>query len=182
MSQQLSLPNYVEFTNILQTVEKTAHASFFHGAICGCICGGLMDVNQQWQMLFKNKKKDPTVIKAIKELYEASIQQLKEFSFDFSLLLPDEETDINTRAEALGLWAQGFLIGLKKAKVPITNRQPGEVTESIHDLVEISKVSFGDIATSEEDETAYTELVEYVRLSIIMIFQDLQSNNTNTIH
>ncbi len=182
MSQQLSLPNYIEFTNILQNFQKIAHASFFHGAVCGCICGGMIDINQQWKMFFKGQQKDESVLLALQQLCDASLQQLKEFSFDFSLLLPDDETDINSRAEALGLWSQGFLVGLEQAQVPITNRPPGEVTDSIHDFVEISKISFGDIATTEEDETAYAELVEYVRLSVIMIFQDLQQNNTNTVH
>ena len=91
------------------------------------------------------------------------------------MLLPNDKTDINLRTEALGSWCQGFLSGLKQCHIPLENREPGDITDTLSDITEIAKVNFGDIKTTDEDEMAYFELVEYVRLAVLMLFHELNA-------
>ncbi len=134
-----------------------------------------MDHRLEKSILGKNK--NPKYRESLQQLYEISYHQMSEFSFEFALLLPDDDININARTEALSLWCQGFLTGLKKSNVPIENREESDVTETINDILEIAQVKYGDIAEDDEDETAYFELIEYVRLGVLMIFQDLKNNS-----
>lgn len=176
MSNTPSLPSYDEITTALTSSPTQFDAAQAHGLMCGLLCATSDQSERDWeQLLFGHKQKKPHAI--LEHLYEASYQQMNEFSFEFSLLLPEDDVGINQRAEALGLWCQGFLTGLEHVKIPIQNRSPSDVTEALNDLIEISQVNYGDIAENEEDETAYFELVEYVRLAVLMIFQELRSDS-----
>lgn len=177
MSTLPSLPTYTEVANALNKSPAKLSAAQAHGVMCGLLCATNDQAGTLWLTIIFGDKKKHKPDEVLHQLYEESYQQLNDFSFEFSLLLPEEEVDINQRAEALGLWCQGFLTGLDQAKVPIQNRAPDEITEALNDLIEIAKVNYGDIVDNEEDETAYFELVEYVRLAVLMIFQELRSSN-----
>ena len=41
-------------------------------------------------------------------------------------------------------------------------------------MVEIAKMNYEEVVESEEDETAYVELVEYVRMAAILIYEELR--------
>lgn len=179
MTTTPSLPSYSEVASALKKTAGHYNASQVHGLMCGLICATSGQADTHWEKMLFGKEKNPQIEEILQELYENSFHQISEFSFEFSLLLPDDDNDINQRAEALGLWCQGFLTGLEQAKVPIKNREPSEVTEALDDLIEISQVNYGDISSSDEDETAYFELVEYVRLAALMIFHDLNSGGAS---
>lgn len=177
MSDSSNILSYTDLSKSLQKIQPDTHVAQVHGIVCGFLCGTEENENDLWQMIFPQAKKSNKGEDLLKQIYEAAYHQLSEFSFEFYLLLPDDETDINLRAEALGLWCQGFLMGLKLANVPLQNHPKDEVNEVLEDIVEISKINFGDIPTNEEDETAYFELVEYVKLSVLMIFHELHASN-----
>lgn len=179
MSTTPVLPSYTEVMDELKKSPVKYNASQVHGLLCGLLCSPSEQLHEKWEKILfgeKHLKNKAT----LEQLFEITHQQLSEFSFEFSLLLPGDDADINDRTEALGLWCQGFLTGLEHAKIPIQHRKPSDITEALNDIIEISQVNFGDIADDEEDETAYFELVEYVRLAVLMIFQDLRSNNSPT--
>jgi uncharacterized protein YgfB (UPF0149 family) len=176
MSIAPSLPGYAEVTTALKKTPGRYNASQVHGLMCGLICAISAKDSTRWEGIL-GIAKDPEGLEVLQRLYETSYHQMSEFSFEFTLLLPSDKTEINKRAEALGLWCQGFLTGLEQGKVPIKNREPGEVTEALDDFIEISQVNYDDTATTDEDETAYFELVEYVRLAALMVYQELRSEN-----
>lgn len=175
MSQTPTLIDYDELEKTLASVEATFTASEAHGFICGVLAatGGKLD--SSWIKVISGKSKSVALREQLLELFETSFHLLNEFSFEFTLLLPDDQIDINKRSECLGMWCQGFLTGLQKHNIPLKNREPGEVTEALDDITEISQISFGDIAQNDEDENAYFELVEYVRLAVLMLFHELNT-------
>lgn len=176
MSTTSSFPTYKEVATALKKSPANYNAAQVHGLMCGLICATSGKSNTRWEPIILGNEKDPQMREILQRLYETSYHQMSEFSFEFGLLLPDDKIDINERTEALGLWCQGFLTGLEQGKVPIENREPSEVTETIEDLIEISQVNYGDLTSSDEDETAYFELVEYVRLAALMIFHELNAD------
>jgi uncharacterized protein YgfB (UPF0149 family) len=177
MDKTITLPSYAELTELLATIPDSPDASQTHGLLSGYICGMTHNKDKyRWEQILGTDK-NKVVQQALRQLFENSYRQLTEFSFEFSIILPDDEAEINTRAEALGLWCQGFLTGLKHADVDIEQQQ-GEVAEAFDDFIEIAKVNFGSVAANEEDEEAYLELVEYVRLSALMIFHELRTSLT----
>lgn len=186
MNTTPSLPTYIEVANALKKTQVKHNAAQAHGLMCGLICATTGKQDTRWQPLLLGNKPNEMAKEILERLYEDSYHQMSEFSFEFTLLLPNDKTDLNTRAEALGLWCQGFITGLEQGEVQIKNRTPGEVTEAINDIIEISQVNYSDIAENDEDETAYFELVEYVRLATLMIFHDLRhkqpQSNTLVLH
>lgn len=178
MSQVSSLPSYAVLTKTLHRFQSNTNASQIHGLLCGYLCATAADkVNNTWEKYFPTIKKSKKLYQQLQDIIEVSYRQLTEFSFEFYLILPTEKTNINARSEALGLWCQGFLTGLDTIHISHLQNQPGDVSEAIKDILEISEISYGDIAENEEDESSYLELVEYVRLSVLMIFQELRTNN-----
>lgn len=171
MSQTPSLPDYADVANALSDAKSPFQPATVHGLLCGYLSAG--NNSPQWLHHVLGKSKSRAAIASLETLYETSYHQISDFSFEFTLLLPDDDEDINQRTEALGLWCQGYLTGLEQSQVPITGREPSDVTEALENFIEIAQVNFGDINTNEDDETAYFELVEYVRLAVLMIFQEL---------
>jgi uncharacterized protein YgfB (UPF0149 family) len=180
--QPSSLPSYIEIADLLMAAKSSFHPAEVHGFFCGYITGTSAKMNTHLEKLVLGTHKNPEDRELLQQLYEMSYHQMSEFSFEFTLLLPDDDSDINARTEALGLWCQGFLTGLQQANIPIQNREESDVTETINDLIEIAQVNYGDIDNdSDEDETAYFELVEYVRLSVLSIFQGLNTGRPEQI-
>jgi uncharacterized protein YgfB (UPF0149 family) len=171
----LSLPEFDELTTALNSTELKLHASQVHGLISGFLCG---NINQEaeWEELLLGEKLEEDARTIMQSLFKVSENQLKEFLFEFQMALPDDTLPLPERAEALGVWCQGFLAALKATGVAIENREPSELTEAIDDLIEIAKMNYSDVAECEEDETAYVELVEYVRVAVIFIYQDLRES------
>lgn len=172
-----TLPTYAELDEELQKTQSTFQAAQVHGLVCGLLAGD-PGTEPAWEQLVLGPKKSKTIHALLTTLYNYSKKELHEFSFDFKLFLPDDEENISKRAEALGLWCQGFLSGLKLANVPLQDRPAGEVTEAINDIVEIAQINYENAESDEENEAAYLELSEYVRLAAIMIFQDLRETRS----
>ncbi len=180
MTTQPTLPSYSEMTRILDAIETPFLAAQVHGYICGLICGSQGRIDNTWIKKVLENKKNRAAQESLHEVFEISFHQMSEFSFEFSLLLPDDKMEINLRTEALGSWCQGFLSGLKQCGISIEDRPPSEVTEALEDMVEIAKVNFDELSSNDEDETAYFELVEYVRLATLMIFHELNRPDPTT--
>ncbi len=84
---------------------------------------------------------------------------------EFAPLLPDDDEPLAERATALAQWCQGFLYGLGTGRLNSIDELPGEVGEIVHDLTEISRATPGEEDPTEDDEQAYAELVEFVRVA-----------------
>lgn len=189
MTQSPDLPSYSDIADLLMTAKSKFHPAQVHGLFCGYLSATSGEMNNRLEKLILGKNKDPAFRELLQQLYEMSYHQLSEFSFEFTLLLPNDDADISARTEALGLWCQGFLTGLQQGKVPVQNRDESDVTETINDIIEIAQVNYDDIADNDEDETAYFELVEYVRLGALLIFSELNkttpepdADENNTLH
>jgi uncharacterized protein YgfB (UPF0149 family) len=170
----LSLPNYADMASALGESVVMSHPSQCHGVVCGMLCGGAYDITLIWKKLMANTVAYHSLNKGmLYHLCMVSATQLKAFSFDFKLLLPEDDEELSVCVEALAQWVYGFLAGLKLANISITKHDSEAVSEILSDLTEIAKMDNGRIVTDEDHQAAYFELVEYVRMAIIFIYQDL---------
>ena len=179
MSTTSSMPTYNDIMTALHSGHSPMHPSQVHGYLCGLICATGGATNAAWQQQIFGDSPDATSVDTLQNLYETSYHQMTDFSFEFSLLLPEGDAKIDVRTEALGLWSQGFLTGLQQENVPIENREPSDLTEAIDDLVEIAQVNFdsmNEADNNDDNETAYFELVEYVRLAALLVFHELRTD------
>lgn len=189
----VALPDYDELFDALLKTKLKLHPAEAHGLCCGMLCGGEGTENTEpaWEKIItgsgkrddedqktKSPKQKTTkqIHQLLTELYEITKKELDEFLFEFELLLPNDSQNLSERAEALTLWCQGFLTGLKVMNIPIPEHHHDDVSEAINDIVEIAKMNYEDVVESEEDEAAYVELVEFVRMAVVLIYQDGKSD------
>lgn len=168
------------FAGLSDTLSRTAlkmHASQVHGLITGLLCGPSKVQPTAWEALVTGDGDAHQAHAELQGLLDATKAQLVDFLFEFDLLLPDDAAPLMERAEALTVWCQGYLTGLKLAGVPLVRREPSELTEGIDDLTEIAKMNYEHVQESEEDENAFAELIEYVRMVVIFVYQSLVGDN-----
>ncbi|MEL4281208.1 UPF0149 family protein [Shewanella mangrovisoli] len=159
----------------LDAAEIGQHPVEVHGALVGLICGGVEQTGDLWIKPLFDLMNDGQPLSAplhqlVSELFQDSVARLGDFEFGFMPLLPEEEEPLSQRVEALSLWTQSFLTGIAIIQ-PKLNKASAEVREVIKDLAEIAQVEF-DVTEDEESETAYIELLEFVRIAAIMCYSE----------
>lgn len=92
-------------------------------------------------------------------------EDLEQINCEFNMLLPNDESELNERIDALGYWCRGYLSGLGLAGVTSDHLSNDTVKELVQDLSQIAHVSI-ETDSSEEDEANFMELVEYVRVAV----------------
>src|SRR3546814_3858346 len=109
---------------------------------------------------------------------KASAAQLEDQSFEFALLLPDDDAGLAERSGALFEWCRGFLgaFGLAAGKDPPLSDESREALTDIARLAAASPQDDGD----EEDEQALAEIEEFVRVRSEEHTSELQSLMRNS--
>jgi len=176
MSTSISLPTYARVTQALREIDAPLDAAELHGFLCGLLCSVPQLDETQW--LEKTLPGEPAALlptarEVFDELWAATRQALRDGDFSFRLLLPGDDVDLPDRVEALGHWSQGFLLGLNEGGLKDLTALSGELAEIARDLVEIAGAEGFELVDEEEDETAYTELVEYVRVGVQLFCEEL---------
>jgi yecA family protein len=180
----------------LQTLEADINPSEIHGTLCGMLCAtGDTKANSWFQSLVPASDNSNLLAKEAREilarLYDETRQQLNDPTCDFQLLLPDEQSDLDTRTTSLGDWCQGFVMGLMMGGLKDFRKLPEDSAEVAQDIVEISRIgSKYESEGNEEDALALEELIEYVRVGVLLINEELHPSRaapiitpeTNNIH
>lgn len=151
-------------------------ASEIHGMVCGEICrqlrlGSSADFPVLMGVSGQASGAAQSVLNLADELMEESHRVLDE-GMQFALLLPGDDATVAERTAALADWARGFAVALLRGNELTPERLGGDSTEVVQDLMKISEARPGE--DSEEDERALTELEEYIRVGVQLVFEELQ--------
>ena len=109
-------------------------------------------------------------------LYAYTHRQLAERQSEFEPLLPDDSDSTIVRAEAVARWCEGFLHGLVSGSPDdiLKERLSSEpLNDIIKDMLQITRATVDDDADDEINESAYVELVEYLRVAVQLIYEEL---------
>ena len=186
--------DYDDVSSALERMGVAADGSECHGSISATACMNGDSGFKLWFESYLEEMQDAlnegdALAKETSDLMQALYlkvcHQLQNGEFDYDLLLPDDDVDLEIRTEAMAHWCQGFLMGLRYSGVTDFNSFTGELGEIIDDITEISQVSVGQLDYSEEEEKSYTELVEYLRAGVMLFRETLNSqmNESNqSIH
>ena len=182
MSQPL--PDYDQVNDALQGVPCEFDAAEFHGQLCGLLCTCDRLQLHDWLMVSLPESDPASLSPASHELFQVLLDHgqaaLSSEDFGFQLLLPDDTAGLAARLEALANWCQGFLFGISHAGVTDIQALPGELPEIVEDFLNISRAEDFELENEEEDEAAYMELVEYVRVGVQLFREELRSQSENT--
>lgn len=178
MNTSMDHPDIDTVQTALQHVRSEADAAEVHGLQCGMLCArGELDSEAWWaQSMPEIARGDVQAMEGrelLLDLFEATRGDLNDPVLDFPLLLPDDNASIQVRVEALGHWAGGFLLGLSLGGLNDLNALPEELADFTSDLIKITRTDEFELTGSEEDEEAYTELVEFVRMGVLMFAEEV---------
>lgn len=181
------LPDFEHTLALAQGNLEAPELAECHGIGCGLLCRlpdasldaymGLLD------MLEVVKSPGNGLRLALEDLLNATGAQLSDEDMSFSLWLPNDEEILEERTLALAQWCSGFLAGLGSSGDETLKAMSDEANDALKDLQQISTADVTDTTESEEDEIAFAEIVEYIRVVILMIREDLRGpDDQDLIH
>ncbi len=178
ITYSLNIPSYEDVKQSLEAFAANSGPSEAHGLMCGLLCAG---AELDGQMMFapiighiQAKDEESQYNRQILlDLYEFTINKMQGFEFDFQILLPDDDSALLERAAALTYWCQGFLSGLNLINISVEDAKTEDTLEAMQRILEIATLDYESITIEEnEDEDAYMEITEYVRLAVLMIYSE----------
>ena len=180
---------YLDLDSALDRLDVATDVAEVHGSLTAVACFNGVDGYDIW--LGSHFPELQTAIEegdalaretrqTILDLYNQICTQLANDDFTYTLLMPDDDADLELRTEAMAHWCQGFLLGMRYSGVTDFNQFNGELGEIINDISEISQVTAGELDYSEEEEQSYSELQEYLRVGVMLFNETLNSKQANT--
>ena len=186
MSQMSYTPEFLHIENAFETVKASVNVSEAHGILCGLICASDWVSVDQWvsNILEESTASDSPVFDSIVEaIFQNAQVGFASSGVELYPILPDDDTEISERLAALGEWCHGYLVGLAMTNKPMdTDELPEDISEILRDFAAISQVDV-DATEAEESENDYFEIVEFVRVSMYLVYEHIQHINKNdTVH
>lgn len=172
-------PLFERLTRLLDPLDPAE----LHGLLCGLLCADADLNGDRWlrharEMLTEDTEFSQPVRDLLAKLLDYGVAQLSSFECSIAPLLPDDDAPLRQRVDALGAWCQGLLYGLGLGQVEQRGALSEESQEFLRDAMEIAQAGFETDEADNTDETAYAEVVEYLRVGLLMIHQDLHSSVT----
>ncbi len=178
-----SLPDFEHSLALAQGNLDATGLAESHGIACGLLVRqpdaspdaylGLLS------MLEMVEAPGPALRDSLVELLEASRGQLQDEQMQLALWLPDDDETLEDRTECLAQWCNGFLASVGAGEDPRLNTLSGEANEALADIQEIALAEIGETDEGpngdlEEEEGAFAEIVEYVRVAVLILREDLR--------
>ena len=163
-----------------------------HGVACGLLvrqpasdAGTLLALLQMLEIV-----EEPGVAlrEALVELTEATGKQLADEEMGLVIWLPEDESSLEVRTHALAQWCNGFLASIGAGGDQALKTLSDEAGEALRDLREIAMAEVSEEFRSgeegtEEEEQAFAEIVESIRVAVLMLREDLRGpSDADSIH
>ncbi len=175
MTTAMPALDYSEIQQALHDAHALAEAAEAHGTLAGSLCATIAYRFEDWLAeILPEGQAGAQATEALRELFESTAGSLDAAQMEFNPLLPADAEPIDARATALGLWCQGFLYGLGASPINDATQLPGDIGEIVRDLTEITRVGVDSAESLESNEGAYAELVEFVRVGVQLVFDELE--------
>lgn len=169
-------PGFDDFANQLLMEGSAQSPAYLHGGICGVYASAgpipaeecLAASSQALELALKGELSESALL-----LAAHSRAALLDEEFGFQLFLPDDETEIYQRVQALAEWCRGFLAGYA---LLLQQDSPGgldsDSSESLRDMAAIAEAAVDAEADEEESETHFYEISEYLRFAALNLFMN----------
>jgi hypothetical protein len=167
--------SYAEIQRVLADERSMTDAAEAHGTLVGALCTMAAYRFEDWlQEILPEGGLQALSSGALRALYFLTSETLAGQDLEFQPLLPEDRQPLNERTAALAQWCVGFLYGLGSGSLQDLKALPGEVGEVVRDFDEITRVGVDGGETDEQNESAFAELVEFVRVGVQLVFEELE--------
>jgi uncharacterized protein YgfB (UPF0149 family) len=166
--------SFSELAATLREIGSAADAAQFHGALCGTLCRQRPEEVDVVDLLDDDEITPQASRAALQALCIDTATLLAHADGRFAPILPDDDAELQLRAQALGGWCEGFLYGLAGRIKLQLDECSDEVRELVKDLAQFTRAGFDSGDDPEVEENAYFELVEYLRVGVQLIYLELR--------
>jgi uncharacterized protein YgfB (UPF0149 family) len=179
--------SHAELGAVLAKAQFGVGASDLHGSLTGYLCGGGSADSQHWLEALELVPDDEAATalspQMLERLYVDCASWLSDPELRFEPLLPSANAPLGTRTDALVEWCRGFLGGIGLAGAGHAGSLSAEANEILSDFGTIAATRF-ETVDAQEDETALTEVVEFIRVGVLLLHAELHAEPRagNTLH
>ncbi|MCX7043176.1 MAG: UPF0149 family protein [Gammaproteobacteria bacterium] len=169
----IELPDYADISDQINRMQLGVDASELHGSLCGYLSGGAPPPERgNWLGTVMAEPESIAVEpdSALDRMFVATEQLIEAPDFGFDLLLPNIDTPVIERGDALMSWCRGFLGGFGLS----AGASPPLSEESQDALGDLARMAASDLAydDDEADEQALEEVAEFVRVAALLLHSD----------
>ena len=169
----MSIADYDVLDRALSEPRAPLAAAEAHGVLCGGLCAAEHYPLERWlEEVLGTEAATLPARNVLSDVYAETTRTLSEGEMEFAPLLPDDLTPLETRVAALAQWCEGYLYGVGVGDHEAIDSAAGEVGEVLRDFSEISRAGVGE-DSEEVNESAYAELVEFVRAGTQLLYEEL---------
>jgi len=161
-----------------------------HGCLCGALCSNDDYPLTRWVDEVLADEPEPladdlaqSVRNTLQVLHADTVRAMRSDDMEFAPLLPDDDCSLAERTIAMAQWCEGFLYGFGVTGGGKPNgKLSAEVREVLHDFTQLARATVGDVEPTDEDESDYAEIVEYLRIGAQLIHDELQNTRAQSRH
>lgn len=184
--------HFDDLSALLRRLEVPISASEAHGLLCGLLSAQPSSTAKRVWMteLLDAAALEPGSlgsrvddIKALDTWFAQVLESLNDTDLNFNPLMPNDNVPLSERTRSLGDFCAGYCYGIGLGTAGRNNGQlPEDTAELINDFNEIDSTATSNI--DDADENTLIELIEYVRVGVLLIIEELQpvAATENRIH
>jgi hypothetical protein len=173
--------NHDELDAALKRCGATWDAGQAHGLLCSRLAILGTDAGIGWlDQVLEGSNPDDALRRECESmldaLYAFTHRQLADRQSEFEPLLPDDSDSAMVRADAIARWCEGFLHGLVSGSPDerLKERLASDpLSDIIKDMLQITRATVDEDLDDETNESAYEELVEYLRVAVQLTYEEL---------
>jgi uncharacterized protein YgfB (UPF0149 family) len=162
-----------ELSRVLAGLRLGVGASEVHGSLTGYLSAGGTADEDEWPAALEIEAGDEASLhhEALGRLYRDCRAALDDPDLGFDLLLPPDDAPLARRGDALVEWCRGFLggVGLAGSSTGLLSADANEVLADFGRIA-ASRLDYGE---DEEDESALSEVLEFVRVGVLLLHAEL---------
>jgi uncharacterized protein len=175
---------YSAISAVLERLDAPYSAAEMHGLLSAFLCASADRSDNAWLndvMAHSTPADEATATqcrKVLLSLHAHVLHQLDNGEFQFNLLLPADSTSLSERSRALGQWCQGFSYGLGLGGLKNMRALSSSAREFIEDVLKFTRLDEipdeigADHDNETDNENAYMELREYLRVGVMTLYED----------
>lgn len=173
--------DYDNLNDALRRCGASWDAAQAHGLLTSRLAVAGADAGLGWLQQVLEGTNESDALRAecaglLNTLFQDTLRQLSERLSEFEPLLPDDADTASVRATALAHWCEGFLHGLVSVDHGAALKErlaKDPLADIIRDMLQLTRATVDDASDEETNETAYAEIVEYVRVAAQLTYEEL---------
>jgi len=152
---------------------KPDHVAETHAVVIGLLCAKPdqepEDLARHLAALQVGDWSSEQIMDQIGSALQGLREELASSDLRFQPLLPSEDRSLKERTDCLAHWCSGFLTGFGAGQPSISG---DEAREALQMLGQIARAATDSEVDQEAEESAYVELVEFVRIAVLLLRED----------